>query len=380
MKKVIVFIIAAISFSLVGCNQLPTAMRGAKGANVPPSTPKHVALLLPLSGPVASQAKAVENGFFTAFYKDKEQTGNVPQITVLNTTGANIDDLYQQAINKGADLVVGPLLKENVEALEKRNSLPVPVLALNSINMTNQRANNSLFEFGLSPNTEAKEVANKISQSGYHNALVITPSGKWGNGIANAFDQRFKANGGKIVDTLEVSPSTDLTLAVKKLLKYTGIPEKDKNKVASDVLPDEAPATIRRTDFDVIFLATLPTQARQIKPLLNFYYAANIPVYATSLVYSGKPSAHNDKDLNGIIFCDMPWAVAGTKNDINTHKLARLFAFGEDAFSLTNTLPMLSSGNSISGRTGELYMDSSLQIRRELSWAQFKDGVPVPVA
>ena len=60
----------------------------------------------------------------------------------------------------------------------------------------------------------------------------------------------------------------------------------------------------RRQDINVILLAASPTQARQIRPALKFYFAGNIPVYATSNIYSGIEKPQLDKDLDGIIFGD----------------------------------------------------------------------------
>src|SRR5205823_5983563 len=65
----------------------------------------------------------------------------------------------------------------------------------------------------------------------------------------------------------------------------------------------------RRQDADMIFMIAPPEYARQIKPLLNYYYAGNLPIYATSHVYQGIPNAALDNDLNGIQFCDMPWTI-----------------------------------------------------------------------
>ena len=56
-----------------------------------------------------------------------------------------------------------------------------------------------------------------------------------------------------------------------------------------------------------MFLAATPQQARQIKPTLAFQYAGDLPVYATSHLYTGTNNPTQDQDLNGIRFCETPW-------------------------------------------------------------------------
>lgn len=41
-------------------------------------------------------------------------------------------------------------------------------------------------------------------------------------------------------------------------------------------------------------------------PLLNYYYAGDVPVYATASVYGGSANPLKDKDLDGIIFATFP--------------------------------------------------------------------------
>src|SRR3989338_6374254 len=94
-----------------------------------PLSPQHIALLLPLSGPLSPYATAIRNGFFTAYYEQKNRTGTAPSISVMDTTGQPIQTVYKTAVAQGADFIVGPLDKTNVTALVNTQVLPVPVLA-----------------------------------------------------------------------------------------------------------------------------------------------------------------------------------------------------------------------------------------------------------
>ncbi|MCB1827044.1 MAG: penicillin-binding protein activator, partial [Coxiellaceae bacterium] len=72
--------------------------------------PQHIALLLPMTGRYASAGKAIRNGFFAAYYNAKKQGKNTPEITVIDTGDKPITTAYQEAVSKGANFVVGPLV------------------------------------------------------------------------------------------------------------------------------------------------------------------------------------------------------------------------------------------------------------------------------
>jgi uncharacterized protein len=62
-----------------------------------------------------------------------------------------------------------------------------------------------------------------------------------------------------------------------------------------------------------------------------------------------------------------------------TTRRNRLYAFGFDAFRLVPILRGKSASTEakISGITGQLHIDDHNRVRRELEWAQIKNGVPV---
>jgi len=135
-------------------------------------------------------------------------------------------------------------------------------------------------------------------------------------------------------------------------------------------------------------LAAPPEQARQLRPLFDFYFAENLPIYANSSIYSGTPNPQKDRDMNGIIFCDMPWLFSKNSNAHNVLKQnginainLRLYAMGMDAFLLTAHLKQLQASpqSGIRGATGTLYLRSQNQIERQLSWAKMRNGVPEPL-
>src|SRR3990167_8979148 len=102
-----------------------------------------IALLLPLQCKYRQSAIAIQNGFMTAHYAAaaKLDTGkSAPTIRVYDSTDIrNFMNVYRQAVNDGADIIVGPLQKENVHQLViTKTELPVPTIALNTDDPTLQ--------------------------------------------------------------------------------------------------------------------------------------------------------------------------------------------------------------------------------------------------
>jgi outer membrane PBP1 activator LpoA protein len=367
MKNWFITSLIGLAAILAGCKTPYTSSLPASEiqANLPQSNTQHIALLLPLTGQHAKQAEAVQAGFLSAYYQQRQRGAKQVAIDVVDTHGKSIQQAYQEAIKQGANLVVGPLLKEEVKKLEHTHRLSVPVIALNTPDTHAKRQHDNFFKFSLSPEEEATQVAEHALAQGYQRALVITPDGTWGKGIKNSFTRQWQSQGGEVADSLLINNKLNLSEAIKNLLQFKQVDNED--------LEEEARRQ-RREDFDMIFLVAPPALARQIYPLLRFYNAENVPVFATSLVYSGAPS-RSDRDLNGIYFADMP-ILFDQRTTQPKAEQKRLQAFGQDAFLLSQQLNQLLYGNSLSGQTGRLFIDPSLHVRRQLTWAQFKNGEP----
>jgi len=321
--------------------------------------PQHIALLLPLQGAVADSGQAVRDGFLSAYYASPIQ--HQQTVSFLDTTqNPSMPALYQQALSQGADSVIGPLTKENVQQLITQGSFSAPTLALNYTDVWGSLPAH-FYEFGLSPIDEAKQLAEKSWQTGHKRAILIAPEDAWGQRIVKSLTANWQSLGGTVADTFYFNKQTDFNSGIASLLHANP-------KVQQ-----------RRQDFDIIFLLAPSQTARQIVPLLKYYYAANVPIYATSMVYSGAPSAQ-DSDLNGVTFADMPWTLQNANQSAikSDSKTGRLYALGRDAYMLSNQFYRLSvlPNFPIYGATGALTLTSQQQIYRRLAWVQMRNGHP----
>ena len=218
----------------------------------------------------------------------------------------------------------------------------------------------------------------------------MAPQGAWGSGVSSAFSKRWRNLGGRIVSQLAYDQNGDIEKSIKRVL---GVDQSEKrHKSLQAILGDDLGfVPRRRQDADMIFLAALPAQGRQILPLLKYYYAYDIPVFSTSLIYAGTPSPQRDRDIDGVFFCDMPWVFTSSgiamqrNHEQNAHlwseglnHYTRLYALGMDAYKLMFQLNRLSMFPEfgIAGATGTLYLSDDYRIGRELQWAQMRSGQP----
>lgn len=354
------------------------------------NSPKQIALLLPIKGNIAPQAQAIMNGFMAAYYQAKQHGLPAGSVKMYDTSNANITDLYQQAINDGAQLVVGPLTKANVQSLANDGDITVPTLALN---MTNDSSlPNNFYEFALSPQQEAITIADRATQMGYSNAATISPDNSWGNNINQTFSERWTADGGNIVANLAFAKNKNLKAQISALLNINQ--SYQRRRALEKVIGRSVSfSPRRRQDIDVIFLNALPQEARQIMPFLRFYYAGDIPVYATSQIYDGHPNPTKDSDLDSVRFTIMPWALNPSAQAKQLRRnikqlwpesfkqFSLLYAFGIDAYDLMTRMGQLQAFPQfgLQANTGTLFLNSDQRIQRQTEWAIFKHGKPIPL-
>ena len=350
---------------------------------------ENIALLLPLSGPFKKPASAIRDGFMANYYAENF-TENRPTIRVYNSVNKeqSVIEIYQRAISEGADIVVGPLRKKSVDLLASSSDIHIPTLALNTLENEDYYVKN-FYQFALSPEMEAKQTAQRAWADGHNRAAIIFPENKWGMRVITAFKNEWEKLGGEIVsENGYKTKKNDFSAPIKALLAIDKSHERKKNlaKLFKTNLNFEPR---RRQDIDFIFMASFPRQARLIPPQLKFFHAGNLPIYSTSHSFSGKINNKKDRDLNSLIVGDMPWTLTNTKDNNTKQQIYqiwpnkskqfnRFFAFGNDAYYVLHYLNWL-RGNShsrLQGETGNLHMNESNQILRELTWAKFKSGKP----
>ena len=349
------------------------------------AVPGQLALLLPLSGKYARAGKTIREGFLSAYYNILENEGITAPLHIYDTNGADISGLYQQAVAGGAEIVIGPLRKENLATLAALPALNTPLIGLNYLSDSAQAAapaHDKLLQFGLSVDDEARQIAQRAWLEGHRSALLITPDTKWAATAREAFHKYWTELGGRLITATPYSlKQTDFSAIVRPALLLDQSKQR-RNKLRRTLGKSVEMTEQRRQDIDMIFIIAYPDQGRQIKPTLDFYYAADLPTYATSHIYTGTENPGRNRDLEGIRFSAMPWTIPGTVSDKlkptatlrSTYR--NLFALGVDAYQLHQWADMMRAypQTPFFGHTGTLTLGDNDRIQHSYPWAEFHRG------
>lgn len=359
--------------------------------------PSRIALLLPLSSPeLGDLAEAIRDGLVSAYLDESNPDAQPSLIRVYDLAAQNEGVLasYARAIEEGAEFVIGPLTRENIQTLVGKGELVVPTLALNRIEEAGAAANlDNLFQFGLPPEDEAIAVAENAWSFGYRRALTMAPIDPWGQRVLEAFSTRFRALGGHIQATERFQD--DGPAYAPAVARVLGVDEsRERARQLESMLGVNLEFRPRpRDDADFLFIAARPVEARQLMPQVRYYGAQNLPVLATSHVFSGRDADRVDPDLAGLHFVDMPWLLHRyeTRASLSFDRVfdtryatrRRLFALGADAYLLATEANRLRAtpNADVAGLSGRLSVRPDGVIRRAPAWGSFpstSDGAPEP--
>jgi len=354
-------------------------------ASMAENRPEKIVLALPLQGALASAGKAIRDGFLAAYYQDGSADRSKTDIRIVNTSDQPFDQLYKELAAQDIDLVIGPLEKEALASLTSMRTLPVPVLGLNYL-ATDKKAPEGLYQFGLSAEDEARQIADRLQEQDINQILVLIPQGEWGDRVEAALLKRMQLNGAVALDIERFFREDNLRAITADLLGIT-VSRDRAIQVEQTIGLNVEFEPRRRQDAEAIVMVAEPAIARQLKPLFAFYFGGDLPVYSPSIIYEGVPDPARDRDLNEVIFTDIPW-ILDSKNPLRDEaarvlpgtrgQLGRLFAMGADAWQLSKRLPLLRQVQTatVDGQTGELTMTPEGSIHRNQLWAQFRSGTP----
>lgn len=436
-----------------GAKLLPTQLVNVQ--NFKPASADKIALLLPLNGQAAVFGRAIQQGFEAAKNSGVSPV-NAPQTPVAaqpaaetaqqpigpdgvaSPSAANVNDLTQdaaapaavpqpaetqtatnapanpgaeikiydtssqplnQVLNQvqqdGASIVVGPLLKPNVEELVRSNT-PLNVLAMNEPENVQNRAN--ICYFALSPEDEARDAADHIWQQGQRNPLLLVPRSALGDRVTRAFAEQWQHLGGAAVLQQKFGSVSELKMGINSGsgIALTGspvassLPSQQATTIGGLTIP--APPTDAQItagtsgNVDAVYIVASQDEIALIKPMIAMRTGSHngATLYASSRSAQGNTGPDFRLEMEGLQFSEIPMlagdnpglqqqALAAVNND---YSLARLYAMGVDAWSLANHFSQMRQvqGFQLNGNTGTLTANGDCVINRKLTWLKYQQG------
>jgi len=343
------------------CCLAGTALAQSPPHTAPPAAApaRVVAVLLPLDSPVFGRAAGhVRSGITAAWAHSASKAGIELRFIPVGDQPNDIVGAYNQALAGNARAIVGPLIRDQVNALAaalgQSAAVNVPTVALNVVD-GDPRLPQNLFLFGLSTEADARQVARMALRDGRKRALVLTQPNAFSRRVQQAFIDAFADGGGAV--GAQHPALTDLT-ALNKLR-----------------------AAAAAANADMIFIAADLVVARTVRAFLD----SNLPTYATSQVWAGPIDPNASLDLNGTRLLDMPWLLEPDHPAVMVYPRSqpallpeneRLYALGIDAYRLVELALErgLLPGLALDGVTGRITLERGHWLTREASPAQLWQG------
>ncbi|MCU5773355.1 penicillin-binding protein activator [Erwiniaceae bacterium BAC15a-03b] len=323
------------------------------------------------------------------------------EVKVYDTSSQPLDQVLAQAQQDGATLVVGPLLKNNVEQLANSQT-PLNVLALNEPGQIQNRPN--LCYFALSPEDEARDAAHHIWEQGKRTPLLLVPRGALGDRVSVAFTGEWQKLGGGTVLKQQFGSTGDLKQGINSGagISLSGTPVSAPQPQSQDVsvaglnIPAPAdtvaPAAASSGRVDATYIVSTQNELQLIKPMIAMRVSSrdNVALYASSRSFQAGAGPDYRLEMEGLQFSDIPLLTGANpalmqqaaKSFNNDYSLVRLYAMGIDAWTLANHFSEVRQlpGFQLSGNTGKLSATQDCVINRKLSWSQYRQGQIVPAS
>lgn len=337
----------------------------------------NIALLLPLSGTGSKFGPTIQDGFNTA--KNLSGKGSGVQIKVYDTGSKPLAELIAQAEQEGASLVIGPLLKNEVEQLPNL-PMTLSVLALNQPEKIADRPN--ICYFALSPEDEAIDAAKHIFSQGKKSPLIMVPRGSFGERVSRAFGEQWSQFGGNAARVQYFGKLGDLREAISR---GGGMSANGQPITLSSGVTGVASGPV-----DAIYIVATQPELSLIKPMLDISRASrSAKIYASSRSYQAGAGPDFRFEMDGVQFSELPMLVglspalvqAGGNKYNGDFSQFRLFAMGADAWELAMHFAEIRQlpDFQLTGSTGILSADNNCVVHRQLPWIQYRNGQLVPV-
>ena len=306
------------------------------------------------------------------------------ELKIYDTTTQPMSQLLAQVQQDGATIVVGPLLKDNVEQVIKSNT-SLNVLALNQPEKIESRAN--ICYFALSPEDEARDAAHHIHDQGKQTPLLLVPRGALGDRVVTAFANEWLKLGGGTVLQQRLGSTAELRGSVNSGISLSGTPVSTLPSGQDSALGSPSDVPVSSTGgVDAAYILATPEQIAYIKPMIALRNGSQsgVTLYASSRSAQGTSGPDFRLEMEGLQYSEIPMlagsnpalqqqALAAVRND---YSLARLYAMGADAWSLANHFSQMRQvpGFELNGNTGDLTATQDCVINRKLSWLKYQGG------
>ena len=318
---------------------------------------KQIAVLLPLEGRYKVIGKQIRSGIMKAFFaSDQTITLKFYDSSEL----ANLEAIYTQAKQEGADRIIGPLRKEALQELASFRD--DKLLALNNIDGT------SFTQFSFRSADPSFQMLRKFETAGYKRIGILTNDSKHSLNKAKALQQTLTQANFQSVLSVYPDQKPRLRDALGALIHEKQSDERQNNlRWLIGQKLNFFPRT--RQDLDAIVIYDNAHRMSVFRPQFDFF-ELDTPVFGdTELTPTNFQKIKENRDLNRVSFLTYP----ATLKPVDLK--SKFEAFGWDSFVVSTHIEELQNGGCLAdAKTGILSLNNN-EISQKLIWAKYsKDG------
>ncbi len=263
------------------------------------------------------------------------------RVTFYDTNRNNISEIVARLQGDGTALIIGPVLKPEVEALNQ-TGVQIPSVTFNR--GTTGRGFNQWY-FDLGPGYQGALAASKIYADGYNGPLVVSGADQSSERASAAFVSTYGKAGGKAVSCRYSDPAA----------------------VASSL------SSCPLSGADAVYVFAPASDVIAAKPAIG-----NKPLYLTDQSYEGYNYSSQELALTGATLGDMPWLLTDSALKDTFMKIIpkaqpqaqRIFAAAYDAVGVALNMQALAQNGKdvLHGLTGDISLGADGLIETSPMW------------
>lgn len=313
-----------------------------------------IAVLLPMQGKYQIVSEQIRNGITKAYFA----TGQKATLEFFDSTDLNeLELVYTQAKQSGADRIIGPLRKQAVQILASFHDNSM--LALNTVD------NAKIPQFNFKSANPYEQMVARFKQQNYKRIGIMTNDNPRNMADAQTLQtlwQQTQGNWSQISTYPDENPR--LRDALGSLIHENKSKER-KNNIAWTIHAKLSFFARTRDDLDAIVILDDTQRMSVFNPQFDFF-ALDTPLYSDSQLTPRKfQEIMPNKDLKDVQFLTYP-AIISPENLENQFE-----AFGWDSYMVSTHFDVLNDGACLTGgKTGVLYLDN-MEIKQQQVWVKY---------
>lgn len=318
---------------------------------------KQIAVLLPMQGKYKIVSAQIRSGIMKAFFAS-DQTTTIKFYDSTDLT--ELETVYTQAKQDGADRIIGPLRKEAIRVLASFHDQSMLVL--------NSYEYGKLPQFNFKAANPAKQMQQRFTEMGLNNIGILTNDKPKNIAKAKYLQSLWEQQAGKRAE-ISIYPDEKPRLrdALGKLIHENTSKERYKNIRWSVGNVEFLPRT--REDLDGIVIFDNTNRMAVFRPQFDFF-GLTIPLFSDSAINPKNFQKQTpNRDLSGIQF--LGYQATLQPNDL----INKFEAFGWDSFLVTTHYEKMAKGACLSSaKTGILSLENN-QVKQAQLWLTYlKNG------